>query len=127
MVVDGQTVSVGGGVVTLSGDQVASLGVEGLVVQIPGGGVTTLKVLPTSLMPGGSLSTSAVGGQRTGSQTVGSTNVGDGDAPTSTIMDSAGSSAVVDGARKGGGGRLERRNKYAWILGLGLGILSCVL
>lgn len=43
-VVGGQTLSVGGAVVTLAGNQVASLGVSALLVQVPGGGVTTIAV-----------------------------------------------------------------------------------
>jgi hypothetical protein len=44
VVVVGQTLSIGGEVETIEGHQVVSLGSEGVVVQIPGGEVTTIAV-----------------------------------------------------------------------------------
>lgn len=47
VIVGGQKLSLGGPVVTLSGNQVASLGSSGIVIQAPSGIVTTLNVHPT--------------------------------------------------------------------------------
>lgn len=55
-IVGGQTLTVAGSVVTLSGSQVASLGSSGLVVEAPGGKITTIPVpSPTSLSANGNL------------------------------------------------------------------------
>jgi hypothetical protein len=62
-VVEGQTLTIGGAVATLSGAQVVSLGSSGFVVQAPGGFVTTLSVPtpePLSTIPtAGVLATSS--------------------------------------------------------------------
>ncbi|KAF4635416.1 hypothetical protein G7Y89_g2681 [Cudoniella acicularis] len=50
-IIAGQTVSIDGSVATISGNQVISLGPSGVVVQLPGGGVTTISVPTPTASP----------------------------------------------------------------------------
>jgi hypothetical protein len=62
VVIGDQTVSMGGQLVTLSNNDVVSLGPSGLVIQMPGGGVSTM-LIPgsTATAPASSSSTTSNG------------------------------------------------------------------
>jgi hypothetical protein len=54
VVIEGHTVSIGGPVITLSNNDVVTLGPSGLGIQIPGGGISTVGV-PASASPTGTI------------------------------------------------------------------------
>ena len=62
VVIGGQTVTFGGSLITLADHDVVSLGPNGLVVQMPGGGVTTISVALASAVDATASSGKGVGG-----------------------------------------------------------------
>jgi hypothetical protein len=105
-VIGSRTLTVGGGVATLSGDQVVSLASSGsLVIQAPGGEVTTIPIQVSS-------SPSPVGGEQ--SMTTGSLSEIDSSTSTSASTTSVG--AIIYSTFQGEGRKPMEFGLLSWIL-----------
>lgn len=126
VVIGSKTLTQGGSIATLSGDKVVSLGSSGVVLQLPGGKVTTIPVGGAVSKPMLSPSASALNLSTTGFGTSTKTSVVGG-GETATVGVLATSSSVgeninnVISAKKGGSASLGAKMWSS--LGLGLSVV----